>query len=133
MKKQVKRCEHCDAKMVSYRHAFNKGLASGLFELHISGGGPISLRNLKLTRTQWTNFQKLRYWDLVEKTGVDGEWKITTKGNEFITSGTSIQKWVWTYRGQTDKFEGDTCFFNDIHEPKFDKKEDYVRNSKPIG
>jgi len=129
--KQIKRCPHCEAKMVSYRHVFNKGLASSLFELYESGGGPISLRNLRLTRTQWTNFQKLRYWDLVIKTGVDGEWKITEKANEFITMGTALPKWVWTYRGQTDKFDGDTCFFNDVHEPKYDRKEDYVRNSRP--
>jgi hypothetical protein len=110
---------------------FNRGLAHGLYELFAAGGGPISLRSLKLTRTQWTNFQKLRYWDLVIKTGVDGEWKITEKANQFITMGTAMPKWVWTYRGQTDKFDGDMCFFNDIHEPKYDRKEDYVRNSKP--
>jgi hypothetical protein len=116
--------------MVSYRHVFNKGLAISLFELYLSGEEPISLRNLKLTRTQWTNFQKLRYWDLVIKTRVDGEWKITQKGIQFITAGTSIQKWVWTYRGETDKFDGDACFFNDVHQPIYDKKEDYARNSK---
>jgi hypothetical protein len=37
-----KRCPHCDAKMVEYRHVFNKGLAHGLYELFSAGGGPVA-------------------------------------------------------------------------------------------
>jgi len=129
--KEIKKCPHCDAKMVEYRHTFNKGLAHGLYELWLSGGGPSSLRSLRLTRTQWTNFQKLRYWDLVSRTKHEGEWILTTKGLEFITQGTPLTKWVWTYRGDPVKFDGDTCFFKDIHEPKYDTREDYVINSQP--
>jgi hypothetical protein len=112
--------------MVEYRHAFNKGLAQGLYELFAAGGGPISLRNLKLTRVQWTNFQKLRYWGLVVRTKEDGEWTLTAKGFDFITQGTTIPKWVFTYRGETVRFEGDACVFNAVHSPKYDKKSDYV-------
>ena len=127
----IKRCPHCDAKMVEYRHTFNKGLAHGLYELFAVGGGPISLRSLKLTRTQWTNFQKLRYWGLVSPTKEDGEWKLTTKGFDFITQGISLQKWVYTYRGETVRFEGGTCFFNEVHPPIYDKKPDYVATATP--
>ena len=127
----VKKCPHCDAKMVEYRHTFNKGLANSLYELFAVGGGPVSLRSLRLTRIQWTNFQKLRYWGLVERTKIDGEWKLTGKGYRFIVAGTSIQKWVWTYRGETVRFDGDTCFFTSVHEPKVEKKEDYVANATP--
>ena len=115
--------------MVEYRHVFNKGLAHGLYELFAAGGGPTKLRDLRLTRTQWTNFQKLRYWGLVEKTRTDGEWKITDKGTAFVTMGTPLQKWVWTYRGDAVRFEGDTCFFKSVHEPKYEKKPDYAANA----
>ena len=127
----IKRCPHCDAKMVEYRHVFNKGLAEGLYEIFIAGGGPINLRKLKLTRTQWTNFQKLRYWGLVLPTKEDGEWVITQIGIDFIVSGKTIKKWVYTYRGESVRFDGEACIFNEIHTPKYDKKLDYVANATP--
>ena len=129
--RQIKRCPHCDAKMVEYRHTFNKGLAHGLYELWAADGGPISLRSLRLTRTQWTNFQKLRYWGLVGRIKHDGEWALTSQGLSFITQATPIQKWVWTYRGETIRFDGDTCFFHDVHEELYDQKPDYLSNAKP--
>ena len=127
----IKRCPHCDAKMVEYRHVFNKGLAGSLYEIFIAGGGPISLRKLKLTRTQWTNFQKLRYWGLVSPTKEDGEWVITQKGFDFIVKGETINKWVYTYRGEPVRFDGDICIFDEIHTPKYDKKLDYAANAVP--
>ena len=129
--KEIKKCPHCDAKMVEYRHTFNKGLAHGMYELLLSGGGPTSLRSLRLTRTEWTNFQKLRYWDLVSRTKHEGEWILTSKGVDFMTKGASLPKWVWTYRGEAVRFDGDACFFKDIHEPRFDTREDYIKNSQP--
>jgi hypothetical protein len=126
-------CPHCDAKMVEYRHTFNKGLAHGLYELWAAGGGPISLSRLRLTRVQWTNFQKLRYWDLVSRTRQDGEWTITTQGVQFVTQSTPITKWVWTYRGNAVRFDGDTCFFKDEHEATYDKRPDYIATAMPHG
>jgi hypothetical protein len=131
--KAIKRCGHCDAKMVEYRHVFNKGLAHGLYELWAAGGGPIGLRNLRLTRVQWTNFQKLRYWGLVNRTRQEGEWAITIHGTSFVTQGTPIKKWVWTYRGDTVRFDGDTCFFKDVHVPTYEKRPDYVATARPHG
>jgi hypothetical protein len=128
-----KRCPHCDAKMVEYRHVFNKGLAHGLYELFSAGGGPVNLRSLRITRTQWTNFQKLRYWGLASRTKVDGEWTLTAKGFAFITQGIGIPKWAWTYRGNTVRFEGDTCFFLSVHEPKYQKKADYADSAVAHG
>lgn len=131
--KTATKCPHCDAKMVEYRHTFNKGLAHGLYELWAAGGGPISLRRLRLTRVQWTNFQKLRYWDLVSPTRHEGEWTLTKQGLSFITQGTPIKKWAWTYRGNPVRFDGDTCFFVDIHEATYDKRPDYIATAMPHG
>jgi hypothetical protein len=133
MSKEVEYCPHCQAKMVEYRHTFNKGLANGLFQLYAAGGGPISLRDLKISRTEWTNFQKLRYWELASRTRTEGEWVLTNLGRDFIFTKTAIQKWVWTYRGSTVRFDGDTVYFNDIHDPVFETKQDYVANSQARG
>jgi len=133
----MKFCEHCNAKMVEYKHSFNAGLAAGLFKLYKAGGGPINITKISLTGYQWTNFQKMRYWGLVQKatrddgTHIDGEWMITPQGINFIASGTAIHKTVWTYRGEPVRFEGNTCFFKDLHEPEYDKRDDYIENAIP--
>lgn len=131
----AKKCPHCDAKMVEYKHSFSKALAIGLGRLHSANGGPTNLKNLGLTRNQWDNFQKLRYWGLVAKavredgTRANGEWVLTDKGVEFIEKGIGIPKSVWTYRGEAVRFEGHTCFYLDDHEPKYKKKPEYAADA----
>jgi hypothetical protein len=127
-----KLCEHCGAKTVKYKHTFSKALAIGLYKLYQSGHTPINLKNLALTRNQWDNFQKLRYWGLVAQahredgTRLNGEWFITPLGVDFIEKGTAIKKSVWTYRGVATEFEGDTCFFFDVHETEYKKRTQYA-------
>jgi len=81
-KKEVLKCSECGAKMVKYLHVFNNALAVGLWRLYKSGK-PINIKGLNLTRNQWDNFQKLRYWNLVEKyrdedgKRLGGVWDIT--------------------------------------------------------
>jgi len=136
MNDKLKFCDCCGAKIVEYKHTFNKALATGLCKLYESGGGPINLKDLSLTRNQWDNFQKLRYWGLVRKyyredgTRADGVWEITEKGLEFIF-GISVTKSVWTYRGEPVRFEGDTCYFSDLHDPVYERRESYAINSIP--
>jgi hypothetical protein len=123
--------------MVEYKHTFSKALAVGLSRLNFHGGGPINIKNLGLTRNQWDNFQKLRYWGLVAKatkedgTRAGGEWVITQKGLDFIEKGIGISKSVWTYRGDTVRFEGDTCFYNDSHDPEYKQRHSYADSALP--
>jgi hypothetical protein len=131
------KCPHCEAKMVEYKHSFSKALAVGLGRLHFFAGGPINIKNLGLTRNQWDNFQKLRYWGLVGKatkedgTRAGGEWVLTQKGFDFIQKGIGIPKSVWTYRGDPVRFEGDTCFYLDDHEPKYKRRTKYAEEALP--
>lgn len=124
-------CERCGAKTVKYKHSFSKALAIGLYKLYESGRIPINLKHLGLTRNQWDNFQKLRYWGLVKQahrpdgTRLNGEWVITQEGVDFIERGTSIQKNVLTYRGEAVEFVGDTCFFLDVHDTAYKKRPEY--------
>jgi|TARA_R110000803_G_scaffold74353_1_gene138393 hypothetical protein len=132
--KESKYCEHCKAKMVEYKHGFSKPLATGLWRLY-KAGGTVNLKDLNLTRNQWDNFQKLRYWDLVapayRETGLrmSGCWYITPVGIEFIENGTAIKKSVWTYRGETVRFAGDACFFNDMHDVEYELVDSYAANA----
>jgi DNA-directed RNA polymerase subunit RPC12/RpoP len=97
------RCPHCGAKIVRYKHRMNRNLLVALHRLwRFAGRSPVNIKELNLTRNQWDNFQKLRYWDLVAKSAHRGEWFVTWKGYRFLTnSGLRIPLWVQTYRGET--------------------------------
>lgn len=137
--KQNELCGHCGAKMVEYKHSFSKALAVGLYKLYQSGATPINLKHLGLTRNQWDNFQKLRYWGLVapshrpDGSRLNGEWNITPVGIAFIEQGTSIKKSVWTYRGDPVRLEGDTCFFNSVHDAEYKKRPQYAAEAVAHG
>ena len=134
MKNELKFCECCGAKIVEYKHTFSRALAVGLYKLY-ERSGAINIKELGLTRNQWDNFQKLRYWGLVAKaaredgTRIGGCWVITQAGIDFIEKGVSIKKQVWTYRGETVRFDGDTCFFTDIHDVTYRTRPDYAEDA----
>jgi len=133
--KEKKFCPHCNATMVEYRHSFSKALAAGLHRIY-SAQKPVNLKELGLTRNQWDNFQKLRYWGLVGQSYRDdgvrigGVWHITQAGIDFIERGTFIKKYVYTYRGEPVRFDGDVCFFEDVH-PDYEQRESYSANAVP--
>jgi len=132
--KEQKICEHCHAKMVEYKHTFSKALATGLWRLYLTEGH-VNIKDLGLTRNQWDNFQKLRYWGLVAQsyredgTRMNGYWHITPFGVSFIEQGVGIPKAVWTYRGHTIRFEGSTVFFKDTHDFQYEQRESYAANA----
>lgn len=130
-------CPHCGAPTVEYRHSFNRGLAVGLYEL-FRKGGPCKAADLKLTPTQWTNFQKLRYWGLIEKCREEGEdrsnrmWAITEHGEAVCRGQRKFPQWVITYRGETRRFEGIHVGIDDYLPAEYRKAEDYAADSIPI-
>ena len=128
---KCKYCEACGAKIVEYKHSFSHALAVGLFRIYQHRGHSINIKELELTRNQWDNFQKLRYWNLVSKayrddgTRISGAWSITHHGIDFVEGRISIKQNVWTYRGQTMRFDGEDCLFSNAHSPKYKKRLDY--------
>jgi hypothetical protein len=64
-------------------------------------------------------------------TRAGGEWVMTQKGFDFIQKGIGIPKSVWTYRGDPVRFEGDTCFYLDDHEPKYKRRTKYAEEALP--
>lgn len=132
----MKLCPHCGAKMVEYKHSLSSALAEGLRRLKQKGGGPINLKTLGLTRNQWDNFQKLRYWGLVVKAVRDdgkhigGAWVITIDGMRFLNGHLRVAKCVWTYRGEAVRFEGDPVSFQEIIGP-YKTRPEYAREAIP--
>jgi hypothetical protein len=126
--KENNTCECCGAKTVKYKHNFNVGLFAGLLKLY-NYGAPASLKDLNLTVNQFNNFQKLRYWKLVENE--KNKWTISKHGIDFINQNIKIPKQVTTYRKETIDFSSkqiSSCDFNII----YDKKDFYTKTSESI-
>ncbi len=126
-----KRCPHCNAKMVEYRHSLNKSMVSALMTL-AKRYKPTALQELPLSKTQFTNFQKLRYWGLVERTKEEGKWDVTYYGMRFLQGEVQTCKRVWTYRGEFKKSEGESVWFHDLSDEPYLKREDYAREAQRV-
>jgi len=135
-KKEVGTCPFCSAKMVEYKHSINAMVIDALRRLS-DAGGVANISQIGLTSNQRNNFQKLRYWDLVEKhhdkdgERVGGWWKITRKGIGFLCGAILIQKYVWTYRNERVRYDGVLVDPGDYLDKKYWMRDDYIKNSKP--
>jgi hypothetical protein len=126
----TRRCPHCGAATVAYKHSLTLPLVSALQKLADNGGGPINLQHLGLTRNQWDNFQKLRYFGLVEQVPGDGGqtktgvWQITDMGRRFLLGTELVKRTVWTYRGKVVRRDGDLVSALDVEERHYKKRSD---------
>ena len=130
MPKEIEHCHECGAKKVIYRHRLNKGLVTGLRALY-DAGGVAKLSALNLTVSQHNNFQKLQYWEFVEKAG-ESRWKITRHGNYFIRLKTHASNTVKTYRGKRIDIGDVPIVMADDVLPGYQKPEDYIRESSNL-
>lgn len=136
MTKSKKICPHCHASMMEHRHTISYAMVYALKRL-AECQGPTNIKFLGLTRNQWDNFQKLRYWGLVErvfdeKTGrrSAGVWLITRLGRDFLDLKVSIPKNVWTYRGDFIRAEEVFVFAVDI-DSSYKLREQYADEARP--
>jgi len=113
-------CECCGAKLVEYKHGLSKGLCRSLAKAVVTFGDtePHDIKDMPLDYNHRCNFQKLRYWGLVEKIGDSlgkgGKWRVTEKGMSFVKNEISVDRFVWTYRGEVESYDGEKLFITDI-------------------
>lgn len=131
----------CGGKTVDYSHTLNVLLASALLRLYRHhrrhGREPVNVRHdLHMTFHEWENFQKLRYFGLVEKSYTEegkrirAHWHITDKGIRFATNVGYCYPKVWTWRGEPIEFEGEPVSIEGVA-PEVWQAEDYARESRP--
>lgn len=99
---EVKKCSHCGHRLNPRIEVMNRGLLSLLLQLieavKIKGENDIHLRNEMpaLTKTQYNNFQKLRYHGLACRSKKrNGAWLVTRLGAKFLRNEKSISKNVY--------------------------------------
>lgn len=132
----MKKCPHCGAKMVEYKHSLTKAQIRPLAKLAKAGGGPLNITDdLNLTKSEYTNFAKLAYWGLVKQEGNSergGNWQITEKGWGFVKGLVGIRKQVIIYRGNLVKFLGDFITIQQVT-GGWQYRPQYIRESQPHG
>ena len=108
-------CPHCgkaieDKSGIEYRHSLSAGLVKCLRRLWDLGGGPLKLRQLGLTYSEESNFQKNRYWGFVAKADPTnkrgGRWLITPNGVLFLTGKYSVGKYAFSRNGYVQHRKG---------------------------
>jgi len=131
-------CAKCGAPTLEYKHTLSKVLAGDLIRLYEYQRSreflAVMLADLRLNYSQASNFQKLRYWGLVEhRTKEDkrtGHWSITEKGEDWLRSLIRLPRCVWTYRGEVIEFEGDKILITDTM-PDYKWRIDWAQDSRP--
>ena len=125
-------CEACGAKVVEYKHRLNRPLIEALATaFKVAGIGPFQVGKLELTHSQQANFQKLRYWGLVERCVTEknkhrgGWWRVTMFGARFLLGHKQTRIMSITFRGQVRRMEGEVVAVGDIVEG-FELRGDYA-------
>ena len=113
MKKEF--CPHCTQPVMQHRQSFNVSMANMLLKvaLRFREGQPFHLqKDLELTKNQYNNFQKLKYWDLIEKHYENGKrvwgcWHLTKEVREFF-KGRPLRKTVTTFNNKVVEVSEET-------------------------
>lgn len=102
-------CPHCGAAMTEYVHSLTPGLVKSLVKfgeaISCKGTNDIHLQTeVDLTKNEYNNFQKLRYWGLVhhvDKSNIkSGRWLLTKLGGQFLRNEIGMPKKVKTFRNK---------------------------------
>ena len=112
---EIVKCPCCGASMKKHWHRLSAGLANTLikFREECIRRGTYKLRpssEVAFSKTEYNNFQKLRYHALVAKAKdenkkhIDGLWILTKRGNQFCKNQIKLPVNVQTFRNKiTDK------------------------------
>lgn len=116
---QTKYCECCGAKITEYKHNLSVGLVKSLakFTLVARNSPVVALKKVGFDNNSFNNFQKLRYFGLVERK--NGGWSITEKGKSFLFNKIPISDHVITFRGKVKELSKITVFLPEIIKDPF--------------
>ena len=114
---------------MQHKHSMSKSMAEMFLKSNFKE--PFHLQKTSsLTKNQYNNFQKLRYWGIIEKEeSKSGWWRITSQGRLFANNKIKIPKSVWTFNNKVVKTVG--SIFIEECTGQWRKREDYIQDMKP--
>jgi len=133
MKNQEQCCPTCSASLTGRWEYITKGNITSLRKMLESvkrnDRNSIHLQDdLDLTKTEYANFQKLRYNGLVAHAQEKGCWLITSRGAQFLRNEIDLPKGVLIFRNRIQKYHRDRVTVQDIwdsNDPYWLQKEDF--------
>lgn len=135
MKEEKHFCQNCGQSVMKHKHTLSRSLVLILLKASKSGLTPFHLQNnLNLTKNEYANFQKLKYWDLVSRDDEhSGFWQITVMGNQFLAGNFSPPKSVMTFNNKVINTEGKVNIVDLRIEPiGYKQREEYVEDACPV-
>lgn len=98
-------CPCCGHRVSAYSIPLNKPLARSFLSfvdaVVRAGGAGVPKSGFKLTNVQYTNFQKLRHFGLIDQIEHGKEWILTRLGVEFAAGRASVMSPTGTMNGKT--------------------------------
>lgn len=132
-KEDLNCCPQCNAKLSGRWENICKGQVNTLakFRQAVIDKNENSVhlnKDIKLSHSEYTNFQKLRYNGLVAHSNEAGYWLLTRRGARFLRNEISIPKGVLIFRNKIQDYSTKIIDLKSIlknDEPYWFKKEDY--------
>jgi len=117
MKKEPEYCPCCGLRIpTEYKHGLTKVLIKGLVDLYNTPNKQANLNQLIQNKTEYTNFQKLRYFGLAIplRKEDNGEWVVTNKGRWFLRGQIPCERFVWTRAARVVRMSAETLFITEV-------------------
>lgn len=133
----MRTCKYCGHKLEPRKESLSRGLVDTLVKFYEAvwkcGRNDIHLqKDMYLTKNQYNNFSKLRYFGLVAKVKVAGQtnsgrWLLTRRGALFL-KGEPVHKWVKVYNNHLVARSAEEITIKDMldYDIYWNEKTDYL-------
>lgn len=128
-------CPHCGQSIMKHRQALTKGLVGILLKVANYHKTEFHLqKDVSLTKNEYTNFQKLKFWGLVKKSDkISGAWSITGIGYKFLMNEIDLPYSVYTFNNRVVEQDSEKVFYKDTGVGiVYSTRPDYVRDMRPM-
>jgi hypothetical protein len=129
----IETCTSCGAKLNGRWERLTPGIVRSLIKMwhvvYATNENRVHLqRQCDFTKNEYNNFQKLRYFGLVAKTGTAGCWLITRRGGHFIHGSETVNARLLIFRNHIKDRSKDRVNIYDVLKqpvPTWPRREDY--------
>jgi len=129
-------CKYCHARLMKHKHHMSLVLASALHKITDLVGWTTNVEHVQtihkaLGYSEDRNFQKLRYFKLLQHGEEKGTWGPTTKGLKFLKGQATVPKYVQTFRNFVTNLSDELISKGDI-DVVVETYDDFVDNMAPV-
>lgn len=127
-------CQCCGQSISKHKHSLSKNMIRILHKAATCGISNFHLQqHINLTKNEYANFQKLKYWGLVVRSPhLSGYWQITKQGILFIKGETDLPKWVQTFNNKVVDTSKDLVSVHDLGLfLRYKRREEYANDAEP--